>query len=254
VLHVVAVILALTLPWQAPHRARYIVLQPLDAHDTLPIVAPGGARPMHQGHATVHTSARRVEPPPPPPPVADTTPTTLVYDPDAPLVPAPRVGDGRLWVSPRPALPGPVADVLYGPKETHDTVAVVRLRAMVDSLNEVVDSMQRIQRRPSWTVGGGEGAIPKFGIDSQFIHVAGIKIPTAALALIGNMLPQGNFDEGMRARQLDAMRQDILQAAARAQTLQDFRRYVRELRERKQEERDAEKRRQQRPDTVKAIP
>jgi hypothetical protein len=254
VLHVVAVILAFTVPWQAPRRPDYIVLQPFDAHDTLPIVAPGGARPLRQGHAAIHTSARQPEPPPPPPPAADTTTPVLAYDPDAPLVAEPRVGDGRLWVSPRPALPGPVAEVLYGPKETRDTAAVVRLRAMVDSLNEVVDSMQRIQRRPSWTVGGGEGAIPKFGIDSQFIHVAGIKIPTAALALIGNLLPQGNFDEGMRARQLDAMRQDILQAAARAQTLQDFRRYVRELRERKQEERDAERRRQQRPDTIKVIP
>jgi hypothetical protein len=253
VLHVVAAILAVTIPWQAPRRVEYIVLQPL-APDTLPIVAPGGARPMRQGHATIHSSQRQPEPPPPPPPaVADTTPPVLAYDPDA-LVPAPRVGDGRLWVSPRPALPGPVADVLYGPKETRDTSAIVRLRVMVDSLNEVVDSVQRIQRRPTWTVGRGEGGIPKFGIDSQFIHVAGIKIPTAALALIGNLLPQGNFDEAMRARQLEGMRQDLLQAAARAQTLHDFQRYVRELRERNQEERDAERRRQQRPDTVKVVP
>ncbi|HEY3280407.1 MAG TPA: hypothetical protein VGJ83_07820 [Gemmatimonadales bacterium] len=252
-LHAIAAILAVTIPWQAPRRAQYVVLQPLD-RDTLPIVAPGGARPMRQGGATIHTSARRPEPPPPPPPAADTTPSVVAYDPDAQLVPAPRVGDGRLWVSPRPALPGPVADVLYGPKETRDTSAVVRLRVMVDSLNEVVDSMQRIERRPTWTVGGGESGIPKFGIDSQFIHVAGIKIPTAALALIGNLLPQGNFDEAMRARQLEGMRQDLLQAAARAQTLHDFQRYVRELRERKQEERDAERRRQQRPDTVKVVP
>ena len=157
-------------------------------------------------------------------------------------------------MSPRPPLPGPVADVLYGPRETRDSVAVTRLRSMVDSLNEVVDSMQRIRRRPSWVVGGGAGGTPKFGIDSQFIHVAGIKIPTMALALLGNLLPQGNFDEAMRARQLDAMRQDLLQAAARAQTLQDFRRYVRELRERKQAERDAEKRRGQRPDTANVVP
>jgi hypothetical protein len=49
------------------------------------------------------------------------------------------------------------------------------------------------------------------------------------------------------------MRADILRAADRAQTLQQFRRYVRELRERKQAERDAEERRRAQ-DTVKAVP
>jgi len=57
----------------------------------------------------------------------------------------------------------------------------------------------------------------------------------------------------MRARQLNDMRADILRAADRAQTLQQFRRYVRELRERRQAERDAEERRQAQ-DTVKAVP
>jgi hypothetical protein len=63
----------------------------------------------------------------------------------------------------------------------------------------------------------------------------------------------GNFDEDMRNRQLADMRADILRAADRAQTLQQFRRYVRELRERKQAERDAEERRRTQ-DTVKATP
>jgi hypothetical protein len=83
--------------------------------------------------------------------------------------------------------------------------------------------------------------------------VAGIKIPTMALALLGNLLPQGNFDEGVRARQLQDMRTDLLRAADRAQSFQDFRRYVRELRERKQAERDAERRRRAQ-DTTTVIP
>ena len=74
-----------------------------------------------------------------------------------------------------------------------------------------------------------------------------------ALALLGNLLPQGNFDESMRARQLQDMRDDLLHAAARAESFQQFRRYVRELRERKQAERDAEQRRRAQ-DTVKAVP
>jgi hypothetical protein len=51
------------------------------------------------------------------------------------------------------------------------------------------------------------------------------------------------------------MREDLMQAAARAETYHDFKRYVQELRARKQAERDAEKRRRgEQPDTVKAVP
>ena len=89
-----------------------------------------------------------------------------------------------------------------------------------------------------------------FGIDSQFIHIAGIKIPTAALALLPISLPQGNYGEQMRARQLDEMRADLMQAARRTESLQLFRQYVRELRARKAAEREAQQR--QRGDSTKA--
>ncbi len=247
------VILALTIPWQAPRRTAYIVLEPLDQPDQ---IAPfAGTRHSRAHRSAIATSARRApEPPPPPPPTPapDTSPALPAYNPDASLAPPPRVGDGRLWVSPRPGLPGPVAEALYGDTAAHDSAAVGRLRSMVDSLNVVLDQVQRERQRPSWTV-GGEGGTPKFGIDSQYIHIAGIKIPTAALALLGNLLPQGNFDEEVRARQLQDMRADLLRAADRAQTFHDFRRYVRELRERKQAERDAERRRQAQ-DTVRVVP
>jgi hypothetical protein len=185
----------------------------------------------------------------------DTAPTMPAYDPNASRVaPAPSVGDGRLWVSPRPGLPGSVAAVLYGDTTGRRDAAIERLRAMVDSLNEILDQEQRERRRPSWTV-GGTPENPTWGLDSAYIHIAGIKIPTPVLALLGAIkgFPQGNFDEEMHARQLNYMRQDILQAADRAQSLQEFKRYVRELRERRQAERDAEERRRGQ-DTVKAVP
>jgi len=256
-LHVVAVVLAVTIPWQAPRRADYIVLQPLQPEDTIAFPPFSGTRPNRARGPTVGTSRREPPPVTPPPPTPAATPsdsgsTLPAYDPNAALV-APHVGDGRLWVSPRPALPAAVAEALYGDTVARNTEAVARLRVMVDSLNQVLDEVQRERQRPSWTVGGGEGGIPKFGIDSQYIHVAGIKIPTMALALLGNLLPQGNFDEGMRARQLQDMRTDLLRAADRAQSFQDFRRYVRELRERKQAERDAERRRRAQ-DTTTVIP
>ena len=96
------------------------------------------------------------------------------------------------------------------------------------------------------------------GIDSQYIHIAGIKIPTAALALLPIRLPEGNYDEQRRARHLEDMRRDLLQAARRTETLQLFRQYVRELRARSQAERDAGRARGDttgiKADTVRAIP
>jgi len=172
------------------------------------------------------------------------------------IVIAPQVGDGRLWVLPRPALPGEVAGALYGEEERKDTVAVQRLRAMVDSLNVIIDQEQRARQRPTWTT---EVAGKVIGIDSQYIHVAGIKIPTAALALLPIRLPEGNYDLQRRARHLEDMRQDLIQAARRTETLQLFRQYVRELRQRKEAERDAERRARgdtttAKADTVTAVP
>jgi hypothetical protein len=165
-------------------------------------------------------------------------------------VASPRLSDARIWPVPRPALPTEVADALYNPNPdtlARDTVVVHRLRAMVDSLNRVIDAEQREHRLPSWTT---DVAGKKFGMDSASIYIAGVKIPTAALALLGNMLPQGNFDESLRAAHMEGMREDIIQAARRTETLQEFRKYVHELRERKQAERDAD--RWARGDTVQA--
>jgi hypothetical protein len=255
---VIGVILAITVPWQAPMRqADYVVLQPLEIGDTLQFIP--GTREVRAKGPTIQSTRRAPDTtPPPPPPLAapsppDTGATLPIYDPNAGrVVPAPQMGDGRLWVSPRPGLPAQVADAIYGDTTGRNVAAIGRLKAMVDSLNQVLDQIQRENKRPSWTIGGTPEK-PAWGIDSAYIHVAGIKIPTAALALLGNLLPQGNFDESMRARQLQYMREDLMQAAARAQSFQQFRRYVRELRERKQAERDAEERRRAQ-DTVKAVP
>jgi hypothetical protein len=195
--------------------------------------------------------------PPAPAPVGkpDTTLATSAAAIGPHIVSPPQVGDGRLWVMPRPALPGEVAEALYQPQEDRDTTVVHRLRAMVDSLNVIIDQDQRARQRPTWTT---EVAGQVFGIDSQFIHVAGIKIPTAALALLPISLPQGNYGEQMRARQLDEMRQDLMQAARRTETLHLFKQYVKEIRARKQAERDAARAKadtaQAKTDTVNAVP
>jgi len=259
-IHVIAVILFFTVNWQAPWgKPRYVLLEPRDVGDTL-VFVPGTREARAKGPTIVST---RPEPPPPaaapqPPPAAPSPPDTGVtlpaYDPNASRVaPAPQIGDGRLWVSPRPGLPAAVADAIYGDTTGRRIAAIDRLKAMVDTLNQIMDQEQREHRRPSWTVGGTPDR-PQWGIDSAYIHIAGIKIPTTVLAGLGYLFKGGgNFDEDMRARQLNDMRADILRAADRAQTLQQFRRYVRELRERKQAERDAEDRRRAQ-DTVQAVP
>src|SRR2546428_132156 len=172
------------------------------------------------------------------------------------IVGPPRVGDGRLWVWPRPALPSEVADALYEPQESRDTTVVRRLRAMVDSLNVFIDQDQRSRQRPVWTT---DVAGKVFGIDSQFIHVAGIEIPTAALALLPISLPQGNYDEQRRARPLDEMREDLMQAARPTANPRAFQQDGRGLRARKQAERDAARRArgdttEAKADTVSAVP
>ncbi len=245
----------LAAPWG---KTEYVVLAPRDVGDTL-VFVPGTREARAKG-PTIQTTRPQIPPPEPaPPPTAvpaplDTGVTLPAYDPNASRVaPAPQVGDGRLWVSPRPGLPAAVADAIYGDTAARHTAAIDRLKAMVDTLNQMMDQEQREHRRPSWTVGGTPDK-PQWGIDSAYIHIAGIKIPTTVLAGLGYLLKSGgNFDEEVRARQLNDMRADILRAADRAQTLQQFRRYVRELRERKQAERDAEERRQAQ-DTVKAVP
>lgn len=259
----IAVVLFFTVNWQAPwRRATYVVMEPADSGAA--VVYLPGSREVRAKGPTIQSTRREPAPSPPPPPAAlpppaaasppDTGVTLPAYDPNASrVVPAPQVGDGRLWVSPRPGLPAVVADAIYGDTTGRRTAAIERLKAMVDTLNQVMDQEQRERRRPSWTIGGTPDK-PAWGLDSAYIHIAGIKIPTTVLAGLGYLFKGGgNFDEDMRARQLADMRADILQAANRAQSLAQFRRYVRELRERKQAERDAEDRRRAQ-DSVKAVP
>lgn len=254
VLHAVLVVLGITVAWQAPFRPRsterpevreYIVLPPADGPRAArqPQRIPGGDR----------VTIARQPLPTPPPDVPLRAPTAL--EPAGALVAlGPHLGDGRTWVSPRPALPAEVAEALYGSDDTAEANARVtgRLRAMLDSLNRMIDQEQRSRRRPSW--GTRIAGVP-LAIDSQFVNIAGIKVPTTALAFLGNFLPQGNYDGALRARQYEDMRQDMLQAAQRTETFRDFQRYVKALRARKQAERDAERARQTPPpDTTKVIP
>ena len=253
-LHGLLITLALTTAWRIDRHQSLITIIPPEPPRRAELPPFGGTKRGKGpsgglGRPPAPAPAADTTTPPPAPPVG-TPDTTLAASPTAVgphFVIPPQVGDGRLWVLPRPALPEVVADALYGEPDLRDSVAVGRLRAMVDTLNRQLDSLQIARKPPSWTANvAGE----KFGIDGSNIYIGPIRIPTAALALLGNLLPQGNYDESRRARQLADMRTDLLQAARRAETMDQFKKYVKELRARKQAEREFERR--ARGDTTRA--
>ena len=152
----------------------------------------------------------------------------------------PRLGDGRLWIRPRDAIAAAIAGVLGdGPFDpgTHlarlDSAVAARIYAFLDTLPR--DSMA-VARAPEWVT---EINGQKWGIDGSWIYLGGLKLPSAILALLP--LPQGNFDEARRAADLGRIREDIIQAARRAETADQFRRYVNETRERRNAERERQR-------------
>jgi hypothetical protein len=90
---------------------------------------------------------------------------------------------------------------------------------------------------PSWTT---EIAGRKFGIDAKNIYIAGLKIPAAVLALLP-LSGGGNIDQNRAYNRLMDLRQDLLYAAQRAQTMEEFKQVIREIRERKEREREMER-------------
>jgi hypothetical protein len=155
----------------------------------------------------------------------------------------PSYGDGRLWVPPIDilelgrALPaagegGAEGGGAEGPHTVAqlDSTVTARLRAFLDTMPR--DSFAP-SPAPKWTtqVNG-----KTWGIDGKWIYLGGLKLPAALLALLP--FPQGNIDQSRATLALMRMREDIMQAAQRAATAAEFRKYVNELRKRKDEERN----------------
>jgi hypothetical protein len=256
-LHATVAGLVLLVAMRVRPRTTFITLSPPGVR-RMPALPPTGGSERGRGPSgglgrpVPINAAPRTEATPGPLGVVDSTLAVNSSAVGRHIVNEPRLVNPLIWVSPRPALPSEVADVLYGHHDPQDlprdTIVVRRLRAMVDSMNRIIDAEQTSRRKPTWTT---EVAGKKFGMDSTAFYIAGIKIPTAVLLALGSLLPQGNFDEAMRARQMSDLREDMVQAARRTQTLQEFRGYVKELRARKQAEHDAARRQR---DSVVAIP
>ena len=265
VLHATVILLVLAVAWRVRPRTTFITLTPPSA-PVMPVLPPHGGSARGRGpsgglgHPVPVQAAPRAQAMRAPIGMVDSTLAVNSSAVGRHIVTEPRLATrssgSRLA---RPCRRG--RRRAYRPRDPdellpRDTIVKRRLRAMVDSMNRIIDVEQRERRLPSWTT---EVAGKKFGMDSTGIYIAGVKIPTAVLMALGNMLPQGNFDESMRARQLSDLRRDMVQAARRTQTLQEFRGYVRELRKRKQAEHDAARRQRgdsvpDMPDTVRVVP
>jgi hypothetical protein len=218
----------------------------------LPALGPprarGGGRPPAGAVATVAplfrgpTEARRAPPGPPavrpggPGAVADTGGGAA----DAGRI-GPEYGEGKVWVEPYPETPSELANRI---RRAHGDLVDSAVTAIVQAYLDSIASEPGAQfaEMPSWVTDiGGR----KFGLDSRYIYVAGLKIPAAVLALLP--FPQGNVDQALANQRLQDLRADLFQAAQRAENAEEFKRAIREIRERKEAEEEFERNRRTRP-------
>ncbi|MEP7325538.1 MAG: hypothetical protein ABI836_06295 [Gemmatimonadota bacterium] len=159
----------------------------------------------------------------------------------------PDYGDGVGWVRPVPFSPQELARHLErNHVEQVDSAVTAIMQAFLDSLANEPGAQLKL---PDWTT---TLAGTKFGLDSRYIYVAGLKIPAALLALLP--LPGGNVSQDRALDHVIDMRADIEQAARRAQNMEDFKRAIRDIRDRKQRERDFERAQRESPPPAEPPP
>ncbi len=159
----------------------------------------------------------------------------------------PGLAQGRLWVRPLPLPPKELAQRLTRSRaELVDSAVTSIVQAYLDSIAN--DPASRNQGLPSWTT---QVAGKKFGLDGKNIYIAGLKIPAAVLALIP--IPAGNIDQNQAYNHLMDLRTDLMYAAQRAQNMEEFKTMIREMRERKEREREFQKNQRTAPPPEKPL-
>jgi hypothetical protein len=157
----------------------------------------------------------------------------------------PARGEGKLWVQPLPLAPKQLAQRLTRSHiELIDSAVTVIVQAYIDSV--VAAPTPYDNTPPSWTteIGGRT-----FGIDSRNIYLGGLKIPTAILALLP--IPQVSNVDLRAARRMADMREDLMIAAQRARTMEDFKKAIKVLREERARQQAFERNQRREPgDTV----
>jgi hypothetical protein len=143
----------------------------------------------------------------------------------------PSFATGLLWVTPLPVTPRELAARLTGssPREIHDSVVDLMAQRYLEA---VAAEQARAPRLPSWTTAIGGQPV---GVDSRWIYLGPIKVPTFLLALLPINL-DGNPIARDQWRKRSAMLEDIDVAGRRAANLDDLELSIRRVRERIEDE------------------
>jgi len=157
----------------------------------------------------------------------------------------PHFGAGHLWVQPMTESPRGIARALSGKTDQQLTDSAVA--AMIQTYFDAMAAEVALhpQTLPSWTTKIGGKTV---GLDSKWIYLGPIKIPTALLALLPINL-QGNMSNYQYNQQLQSMRSDLFDAARRAANYDDFKKAVKDLKDQTAERREFNKNQRTRPDT-----
>jgi len=233
-----------------PHRPAHIVVLPPLADPSRPVEMPyraAPAQPTVPGREPARHPRRLPERPPvtvpPPPPVAHPRADSDLVALPAPVTPdriGPSWADGFLWVRP---LPLPARELAQRLKKTDaelaDSVVKATIQAFLDSIAREPDAGKAAL--PEWSA---QIAGKKFGIDQKYLTVAGLKIPAAVLALIPL---HGGYNESKVFDRTDELLADLRYAANRAQTVDEFKHAISEMRRRKQEEHEFQRNQRSEP-------
>jgi len=138
----------------------------------------------------------------------------------------PRYGDPRLWGE-----PGKVATAPKTSAQQLDSVIAGDIAQITDSAARVAAANPR--KPGDWTIERGG---KKYGVDSKYIRLGPIAIPTAVLAMLPINITN-NPSVSQRERAYNAMHDDIMSHAQTAMNEADFQKAVRSIRQRKERER-----------------
>jgi hypothetical protein len=193
--------------WAPPSR-------PAPAHRTGPAVSRRTIPEEHPAAVDAPQSG--------PAPVAAELPTADAPVNSPPLPIERQAGESRLWV--RPLTPEQLS-ALHRLRLNSAGLADSAIRAMVQVyLDSMAAEAARQPGPPSWT---GTIAGAKFGLDSRYVYVAGLRIPSILLALLP-IPATGNQSHAFDRS--GALSEDLKRAEVRAAIQDDFKAAVVELR------------------------
>lgn len=140
----------------------------------------------------------------------------------------PNFAGGTVWIRSLPMSPREIASRLTGksPGELLDsTVTAMAMRYL-----EAMDAERAARgegKLPSWTTEIGGKTV---GLDSRYVYLGPLKVPTILIALLPIRFPEVNPTQWDRQRTLDLMRYDLRTAGARQANLAEFGEAVKQLR------------------------